>query len=300
MITPRRPRPPRRGFTMIELIIVMVIIGIIGAMVSSFIRLPVQSYVDAVARADVTDVADTAMRRFSRDLRRALPNSIRVDSSGQVLELLLTKTGGRYLAETDNLGATGALSFTTATTKTFTVVGDLPTGRESILAGDSIVVYNLGEGMEPANAYNCAAAEGCNRATVASVNNSTRVVTMSSNPFASQTPAMPSPTSRFQVVSTPVSYHCDLRAGVMTLTRYSGYAIQASQPTSGGGAPDATLQGASSQGLLANNVQACSFTSVTLPNVQRGLVGLTLTIGKPTDPAGPVVLNQQVHVDNSP
>ena len=57
------------------------IVGIIGAMVAVFIRSPVQSYVDSARRAELGDVADTALRRIIRDLRLALPNSVRVTES---------------------------------------------------------------------------------------------------------------------------------------------------------------------------------------------------------------------------
>ena len=58
-----------RGFTLVEMIIVIVITGIIGAMVAVFIRVPVQGYVDVAARAALADTADTATRRLTRDVR---------------------------------------------------------------------------------------------------------------------------------------------------------------------------------------------------------------------------------------
>src|SRR5699024_3808677 len=91
------PLCTQRGLTLIEAIIVMVITGIIAAVVAVFIRAPVQGYVDSVQRAELSDVADTALRRMTRDLRRALPNSVRISTDGQAVEFLLTKSGGRYL-----------------------------------------------------------------------------------------------------------------------------------------------------------------------------------------------------------
>ena len=103
----RRPR----GFTLVEMVIVIVITGIIGAMVAVFIRVPVQGYIDTTARAALADTADTAARRLTRDVRLALPNSVRVSANGQYLELLLTRTGGRYLSDSDPPGLGEVLGF---------------------------------------------------------------------------------------------------------------------------------------------------------------------------------------------
>ena len=54
------------GFTLIEAIMVIVITGILAGMVAVFIRAPIDAYVDSARRADLTDVADTAVRRVAR------------------------------------------------------------------------------------------------------------------------------------------------------------------------------------------------------------------------------------------
>ncbi|HJW54946.1 MAG TPA: prepilin-type N-terminal cleavage/methylation domain-containing protein, partial [Burkholderiaceae bacterium] len=71
-------KKPHQGFTLLEAIIVIAITGIIAAVVAVFIVKPVQGYVDSARRAEMTDTADTALRRISRDLHLALPNSVRV------------------------------------------------------------------------------------------------------------------------------------------------------------------------------------------------------------------------------
>lgn len=302
----KSPMPTLRlrhtGFTLVEMIIVMVITGILATIVVQFIVVPVQSYTEAVSRAELSDVADTALRRLTRDLRLSLPNSVRISPDGKYLELLLTKTGGRYLAEEDDQGLTNVLSFSSTNPSpnplVFSIVGSAPSGRQAIVAGDSIVVYNLGPGFDPADAYNCSgSAVSCNRAVVASVAGT--LVTLQSNPFKTQNPAMPSPTSRFQVVSTPVTYYCDGggvngTAGSGRLTRYSGYSIQTAQPVSAAAAP---LSTAPVQARLADRVVGCTFSMTSLANVQRGLVSLLITLGAGTET---LTLQQQVHVDNAP
>jgi MSHA biogenesis protein MshO len=292
-------RPRQRGFTLIELIVVIIITAIVAGMVTVFIRAPVQSYLDVTARAELADAADTASRRITRDVRLALPNSVRVtsNSSGTYLELLLTKTGGRYLSEDDDLSVTpgNVLAFDPLTpvsnANVFTIVGAAPSGLQTIVAGDFIVVNNLGA-QPPVDAYNCSGQ--CNRAQVASISGND--VTLASNPFVVQTPSMPSLSYRFQVVSTVVTYHCAPNVnGTGTLTRYAGYAIQAAQPVS-----TAALTGAPSAALMANQVAACGFSFDTLPNLQRGLVSVSLTLGAPGGNAGQITLVQQAQVNNSP
>ena len=299
-----------RGFTLVEMIIVIVITGIIGGMVAMCIRLPVQGYVDANARADLADLADTAVRRIARDVRLALPNSVRVSTDGKYLELLLTKAGGRYLSEDDAPGLGPVLAFNPvapgADANQFTVVGNVP----AITPGDFIAVYNMGDNLP--DAYGCAVNAGvCNLAQVAAVSGA--VVTLKSNPFLAQSPQkFPSPSHRFQVVTTPVSYVCDPKSG--TLTRYSGYDIQALQPLNAEVAPLSTapVQALLAQKILKNTLgrsgvpaaqaappEGC-FTYEVLKNVPRGLLSIVLSLGAENSNTGTLRLVQQVQVTNTP
>ncbi|MES2297880.1 MAG: prepilin-type N-terminal cleavage/methylation domain-containing protein [Pseudomonadota bacterium] len=294
----RRFRPlMQAGFTLVEAVIVIVIIGILGAVVAVFIQLPVKSYSDARARADLTDSGDLALRRMARDIRLALPNSVRVTSGAngaQYLELLLTKSGGRYLSIDDpDTGVAGAsvLDFVNSAQTTFSIVGAAPVGTQAITTSDSIVVYNLGPGLTPADAY----ATGGNRAQVSAVNvvNGLTRITLANNPFARAEP-MASPTNRFQVVSSPVTYYCSPNGagGTGSITRYWNYTITLAQPT-----PPA--DGSSS--LLTNKVSACTFSYAALANLNTGLVGLNITLTDPApSDAGNVTLVHQIHVDNTP
>ena len=163
-----------RGFTLVEMIVVIVITGIIGGIVAIFLRTPVQGYVDSARRAELTDIADTAMRRISRDLHMALPNSVRITGtcSGSTtcyLEFIPTTGGGRYR---DSISSSGApqcgslaadvLDFSAADT-CFQVLGAMPPEN---VGSDQIVVYNLG--ITGANAYSGNTLKTDNRRVVSS------------------------------------------------------------------------------------------------------------------------------------
>src|SRR5688572_4675890 len=110
-----------RGFTLLELIIVIVITGIIAAAVAVFMRMLIQSYFDTTRRAELTDRADTALRRMGRDIHLALPNSVRIAASGSntAIEFLLTRSGGRYRASVTSTGTGDILDFNSGTDSSF-------------------------------------------------------------------------------------------------------------------------------------------------------------------------------------
>src|SRR5512139_2377700 len=66
-----------------------------------FISGPVRGFADQTRRARLVDSADTALQRMIRDVRRALPNSVRTTTAGgaSALELLSTLDGARYRAQ---------------------------------------------------------------------------------------------------------------------------------------------------------------------------------------------------------
>ena len=276
--------PRARGVTLVEMIVVIAITGILATAVAVFIRRPVEGYIDAARRAELSDIADTALRRITRDLRTALPNSIRITTAGGVtyLEYLQVSGGGRYRSDVEDSGGPGndPLNFS-AVDATFNVIGPMPT----MAAGDSMVIYNLNwdPAIATANAY-----VGDNRAAYAS--NTATTVTLSAAtlfPFAS-------PGKRFQVVQYPVTYACDPAGG--TVRRIAGYAIQAAQPNNVAAAP---LSTAPSNTLLATSITACSFSYVGASGATQrtGVVSLSLQV----EQAGEKVqLFQQVHVNNVP
>lgn len=130
------------GFTLVELIAVIVITGILSTMLVGFITAPINAYVDVTRRAQMVDSAEMALRHIQRDIRSALPNSIRTE--GGNLMMINTVAGGRYRASPPG----DVLDFTQQDTS-FDVLGFIePLTSSSDLR---VAIYNLG--VAGADAY---------------------------------------------------------------------------------------------------------------------------------------------------
>ena len=92
MISMAKNRRNARGFTLVELTITIVLSTIVIGFMAVFIAGPVASYNDQTRRAELVDLAENSLRRISRDIRRALPNSVRLNVSGSVMALELLST----------------------------------------------------------------------------------------------------------------------------------------------------------------------------------------------------------------
>jgi MSHA biogenesis protein MshO len=293
-----------RGFTMIEAIVSIVIAGIVAGMVAVFIRTPVEGYIDAQRRSELSDVADTAVRRMARDIRAALPNSVRMsgDNSGLCLEFIPTKIGARYRAVVDGAGSGNVLDFTT-TDDSFDMLwpnAALPADGQ-IAAGDVVVVYN--DGSTNGNAY-----AGVNAIQVAAVAtpggtaNSTALTFVAAGaaaPFGRKQLPSESPGGSFQVIPAGthvVSYFCNGNR----LTRHTRVLAGAWNLPANCAAMTAAPAVMS---VLANNLNPAYCSLVyEQPGASTGLSRfgiVSMTIGI-TASGESVNLYHQVHVENTP
>ncbi|MCQ4325547.1 type II secretion system protein [Stutzerimonas stutzeri] len=86
------------GFTLVELIMVIALAGIVAVMISTVMSRPLQGFVDQSRRAELTDLAASALNRMARDIQLAVPNSVAVADSGDEIRFVSIAAAGRYRA----------------------------------------------------------------------------------------------------------------------------------------------------------------------------------------------------------
>ena len=277
----------QRGFTLVEAVVVIVITGIIAAGVAVFIRAPVEGYVDSVARAELTDAADTALRRLSRDVNSALPNSLRQGPGAACIEFLPALGGGRYRVAPRADGTGNILDFT-QNDPSFDVLaqnGLPPTGG---FGNSSVVVYNLG--IPGANAYD---PNDRNRAAInAGASNAGLITLATANQFPFRSPG-----NRFQVIqNASVVYYCAGNA-IWRASR----ALPAGVLAAPAACPQADFAGAT---MLVGNVDCAqsSFAYNAAVSQRNGILALTLVLTQPASRGinETISLYQEVQLDNTP
>lgn len=95
-LAPSTPHGRARGFSLPELVIVIVITGIVAGVLVNVLSGPAIARQAIARRAALTDQADQALRRVGFDLRRALGYSIRTDAGNTAIAMLNVADAGRY------------------------------------------------------------------------------------------------------------------------------------------------------------------------------------------------------------
>lgn len=285
------------GFTLLEFIIVILVISILAGVVVTILRGPVLQFVQVEQRTNLVDIAETALLRMTREIRLALPNSVRISNGSPLsscdisvnsicaLEFLRTLDGARYRKQGSNRLKFNRQADTFEYFGTINNAGAIATGgtgqADCYAANatvDCMVVFNTGQAG--ANAYNYD-----NLAAVTSISvGSPNLLGFSLTPV-SRFP-YESPNQRFFIVDTPVSFVCS----GSEIRRYFDHLIEITQrapPVSG------------TSNLLVNQVSACTIDYDPGTATRSGLVTLGITV-RDDDIGQEVTLLQQAHVDNQP
>ena len=279
------------AFTLLELITVIVLLGVLAAGAGLLITTPIDAYNDQLRRQQLVDQAEMALRQIARDVRRALPNSIRTSTvgAGWALEMVNTIDGARYRDEIGGVfvNDTDILGFS-ASDSDFNFLGQfnfLSIG--AVAASQRLVIYNT----IPANIYSDAVLSPnpgiiTPAATTLTLSNNGIEHHINMNPafqFLQQSPAQ-----RAFIVDGPISYICN--PGTGRITRYSNYAYQIAQPT--------VAPGGAQNGPVVTQASGCSI-NYTAGTPQRGGI-LTFQIVLDDSTGESISLLHQVHVENVP
>lgn len=259
-----------KGFTLIELVVVIVLVGILSALGGKAILKPVQGYVALERRARLVDRADASLQRMQRDVRHAVPNSIRVSADGRYLELMHVVEGGRYRRKLSTTGEGDVLDFSAPDTG-FDIVSPLARLPQG---GQRLVIYNTSAIGSWGNVYS----PNGNSIEISAVSTGRHIEFLTAHKFPYE-----SPYQRFFLSDGPITYGCE--NGQLNL--YSGYMAGLSQSAPPSVAPVP----------VADLVKSCSFSFQ--PGVHRrgGFLKAKITLEEEGET---VTLQQQIHVVNAP
>ncbi len=263
------------GFTLMELIIVIIIMGVMAVGIAGFIKLSTQTYLNVTERDELLANARFAVERLNREVRNALPNSMR----------------------TANNVITNCLEFVPITTSTvYTQIAVAPEPVTNTIAvipfkmsdsvdyncndcGDVVIVYPL-DNSEVYQDHSDTAGKAFEIESYLAINRS-EIKLKQTAVFTED-----SPTNRAYIVNSPVSY-C-LNGG--RLTRYVGYGFSGVQPL-----PPST----GSNSLMAEGLDFASsnFTVVEASLQRNAVVQIKLNF---TRDGEQVVFDNAIHINNIP
>ncbi|MCE2572123.1 PilW family protein [Motilimonas eburnea] len=89
--------PKQGGFTLVELVIVIILLAILGIAVSHYIGFGTLLYRDVAARENILNSARFAIERLNREVRSSLPNSQQITNNGNCLRFVPVVASSQYL-----------------------------------------------------------------------------------------------------------------------------------------------------------------------------------------------------------
>ncbi|RUO50232.1 hypothetical protein CWE21_03705 [Pseudidiomarina aquimaris] len=266
------------GFTLIELIIVMVILAILGVFSFAYVTFGARIFADTSARQQLVAESRFAIERLTRELKYIVPRSARV--SNGCIEFVPLLASSRYLELP--LTSTGASDDFVA----------IAPQAQSSLVGQWLFVYPT----QPQHVYALTSARRQQIQSSSAVSGQPNLIEITFN-GANAEFSQQSPGRRYYVGSSPISWCYD--AANAQLLRFENYGIIATQPNhttllGTAGSAEVMLNG------LVNDLGAGQFPFTVSPaSLQRN--SLILFDWSLLSPSGErMQINHEVHLPNVP
>ena len=204
----------QRGFTLVEMVTVIIILGVLAVGVTSFIVFGTRIFLDSTSVDQVLSQSRFALERITRDIRNAAPNSVRVSrdpGQWQCLELVPIEAASNYLSMPVYPNA--------ASNSGTAIIAPMP-----VSASYMALIYPL----VTTDVYTNPEATTGKLFSLSNVSTSANITSYTFNRSVQFAEA--SPRHRLFLVSQPISY-CFIRGGSsVSLYRYANYGINHPTP----------------------------------------------------------------------
>jgi MSHA biogenesis protein MshO len=286
-LPPKRPFKPllsykaSMAFTLVELVMVMVVLSILATGSVKFISQSAQGLVDSAERQALASTASIAVEKVLRQVRRALPHSVREfdDGGNSCIELVPILHSSEYLSVPTAIAEADfeAIAFVDAAGGESGYVAVYPISEDSIYGASPATHRSVSTNIANASA------EGIPSANLQTITFSSS----SSYRFPTE-----SPRKRFFLISQPISF-CEDANG--RLWRYQNYGFhpdsRSSIPTSG-----------ANRILIADSLEVNSLSfNISPAQLQRNaVVRMSLVIARPGSSIESIEISQEVQLRNVP
>jgi MSHA biogenesis protein MshO len=256
------------GFTLVELVMVIVLLGIVATISVQFVALSTQGAIDVGSRQQRALSSVVISEQISRSLRAALPTSIRTTADRSCIEWMPIVAASNYLS---------------------LPVGNNPDSFEAVPLPDErsasgrVVVYGYGS-----NVYNLTSPGPVS--PLATMPAGTAPVTVTFEGGATHRFSSQSPEKRFYIVGSPRAFCQQGRF----LYRYKDYGIN-SAPAS-----NLPVTWPDREVLAANLAEESLQFEIEPPSLQRGAVVSFRMVLEDTGTGETTSLSQEVQIRNVP